>query len=289
MTTTPTDRSEILVERLFGATIYARANGSSSRRSPACSRSRTPRRAPTSRRYRLPADHARVLGERRGPGARRALRAHDRRHRRRARPGRRRLPHRRRRARTPTTAPAFRHGQGAHQPAGLHARPADRVDATRCPTSAPACRARRPRSPTSAAARASRRSRWRARSRGAQVDGFDADAALDPRRPPPRRRGRRRRPRFVAADADGGRASRGPYDLVLVLETLHDLARPVEALAAAREALAAGGAVLVVDERVADVVHRAGRRARADDVRLGASPTACPRSSSRSPRRPPAR
>jgi hypothetical protein len=42
------------------------------------------------------------------------------------------------------------------------------------------------------------------------------------------------------------------YDLVLVLETLHDLARPVETLAAIRGSLAEGGAALVVDERVAD-------------------------------------
>jgi 2-polyprenyl-3-methyl-5-hydroxy-6-metoxy-1,4-benzoquinol methylase len=44
----------------------------------------------------------------------------------------------------------------------------------------------------------------------------------------------------------------GPYDLVLVLEALHDLARPVEALAGTRAALADGGAVLVADERVAE-------------------------------------
>src|SRR5690606_25021199 len=47
-------------------------------------------------------------------------------------------------------------------------------------------------------------------------------------------------------------ADRGPFDLVLVLETLHDLAQPVEALAAIRASLADGGAALVVDERVAD-------------------------------------
>jgi len=57
--------------------------------------------------------------------------------------------------------------------------------------------------------------------------------------------------RFVAGDASA--LSRlGPFDLVMVLETLHDLARPVEFLAAARAALAPGGAVLVVDEKVAD-------------------------------------
>jgi hypothetical protein len=39
---------------------------------------------------------------------------------------------------------------------------------------------------------------------------------------------------------------------VLVLETLHDLSRPQEFLAAARAALRPGGAVLVVDEKVAE-------------------------------------
>jgi 2-polyprenyl-3-methyl-5-hydroxy-6-metoxy-1,4-benzoquinol methylase len=47
-------------------------------------------------------------------------------------------------------------------------------------------------------------------------------------------------------------ARTGPYDLVCIFEALHDMARPVEALAAAREALAPGGSVLVADERVAD-------------------------------------
>jgi len=53
------------------------------------------------------------------------------------------------------------------------------------------------------------------------------------------------RDRLAAAD-------RGPFDLVLVLETLHDLHHPVEALRAIRASLADGGAALIVDERVAD-------------------------------------
>jgi len=58
------------------------------------------------------------------------------------------------------------------------------------------------------------------------------------------------RVRFVEGDAAA--LEGGPYDLVLVLETLHDLPRPVEALRAARAATAPDGAVLVVDERVAE-------------------------------------
>jgi 2-polyprenyl-3-methyl-5-hydroxy-6-metoxy-1,4-benzoquinol methylase len=57
--------------------------------------------------------------------------------------------------------------------------------------------------------------------------------------------------RFLHGDAVD-LARHGRYDLVMVLETLHDLARPVEALAGIRAALADGGAVLVADERVAE-------------------------------------
>ena len=42
------------------------------------------------------------------------------------------------------------------------------------------------------------------------------------------------------------------YDLATMFEMLHDLARPVEALRVAREALAPGGVVLVADEPVGD-------------------------------------
>jgi 2-polyprenyl-3-methyl-5-hydroxy-6-metoxy-1,4-benzoquinol methylase len=44
----------------------------------------------------------------------------------------------------------------------------------------------------------------------------------------------------------------GRYDLVTIFEALHDMARPVEALAAARGLLAEGGSVVVADEPVAD-------------------------------------
>jgi 2-polyprenyl-3-methyl-5-hydroxy-6-metoxy-1,4-benzoquinol methylase len=56
--------------------------------------------------------------------------------------------------------------------------------------------------------------------------------------------------RFELGDADEVSAA-GPFDVVVLLEVLHDLARPVEVLAAARLALAPGGALLVADEAVA--------------------------------------
>ena len=56
--------------------------------------------------------------------------------------------------------------------------------------------------------------------------------------------------RFECADASQ-LAAAGPFDVVLLLEALHDMARPVEVLGAARAALAADGALLVADEAVA--------------------------------------
>jgi len=56
--------------------------------------------------------------------------------------------------------------------------------------------------------------------------------------------------RFEHADANAV-ARDGLFDAVLLLETLHDLARPVEVLAACREALRPEGAALVADENVA--------------------------------------
>jgi hypothetical protein len=60
----------------------------------------------------------------------------------------------------------------------------------------------------------------------------------------------------TAAAADTGR-----YDLVCVFEALHDIADPVAALAAVRERLAVGGAVLIADEKVAEAFTAPG-----DDV-----------------------
>ena len=85
-----------------------------------------------------------------------------------------------------------------------------------------------------------------------QVDGLDLDSAsvADATRNADEA-GVADRVRFEAVDAAELR-ERGPYELVLLMETLHDIAQPVEALAAARAALAEGGSVLVADERVAD-------------------------------------
>jgi 2-polyprenyl-3-methyl-5-hydroxy-6-metoxy-1,4-benzoquinol methylase len=86
----------------------------------------------------------------------------------------------------------------------------------------------------------------------ARIDGLDLDdASIVEARRHAAEAGLGDRARFLAGDATE-LAAHGPYDLVLVLETLHDLPHPVPALRAARAALSRGGTVLVVDEKVAD-------------------------------------
>lgn len=44
----------------------------------------------------------------------------------------------------------------------------------------------------------------------------------------------------------------GPYDLAIVIESIHDLSRPVEVLAAIRHSLAPDGTLIVADEKVGE-------------------------------------
>lgn len=83
----------------------------------------------------------------------------------------------------------------------------------------------------------------------AEVTGFDLDEASihDARRLAAERGSRAR---FEVRDA-GGLKGAGPFDVILVLEALHDMSRPVEALRGMAEALAPDGAILIADERVA--------------------------------------
>ncbi|GAA1766873.1 class I SAM-dependent methyltransferase [Luedemannella helvata] len=85
----------------------------------------------------------------------------------------------------------------------------------------------------------------------AQVDGFDLDAAAtaDAARNA-EEAGVGDRVSFHARDAaDPGAAGR--YDLVCVLDVLHEVPRPVEMLRTCRELRRDGGSVLVMDARVA--------------------------------------
>jgi 2-polyprenyl-3-methyl-5-hydroxy-6-metoxy-1,4-benzoquinol methylase len=85
-----------------------------------------------------------------------------------------------------------------------------------------------------------------------QVDGIDLDpGSIMLARSAAAAEGVGERVDFQVRDAaDPELADR--YDLVTVFEAIHDLAKPVEALAAIRELLVDGGVALVADEKVAD-------------------------------------
>ena len=90
----------------------------------------------------------------------------------------------------------------------------------------------------------------------AAVDGIDLDpASIADATHHAAQAGLNGRVRFLHADAT---ELHGPYELILILETLHDLTRPADALAAARTALADHGAVLIADEKVADTFTAPG-------------------------------
>ncbi len=85
------------------------------------------------------------------------------------------------------------------------------------------------------------------------VDGFDLDEpSIAEARTNAQDAGVAERVRFETRDAAG--AAPGRYDLVCCFEALHDMAHPVEVLAAMRAMAAPGGTVFVVDERAADAL-----------------------------------
>ncbi len=84
------------------------------------------------------------------------------------------------------------------------------------------------------------------------VDGYDLDeASIKRAREIAREFGVDDRVNFHCKDA-GDASLEGEYDLVLALECIHDMGRPVDALASMRRLAKSDGAVLVVDERVGD-------------------------------------
>ena len=91
-----------------------------------------------------------------------------------------------------------------------------------------------------------------------RVDGFDPDeGSIDIARHLAEEAGVADRVRFQVRDG-ATMAREGPYDLVVVIESIHDVSRPVEVLAAIRQSLASGGTLLVADERVAEVFTAPG-------------------------------
>ena len=87
------------------------------------------------------------------------------------------------------------------------------------------------------------------------VDGFDFDEpSIELARANARDAGVADRVTFQARDA-ADPSSSNRYDLVVIVEAVHDMSRPVDVLAAVRGMLAPGGTVLVADARVADAFH----------------------------------
>jgi len=86
----------------------------------------------------------------------------------------------------------------------------------------------------------------------ARVDGFDLDdASIADARDNAAEAGLSDRLRFAVHDAAA--TPPGDYDLVCVLDALHDMARPVEVLASCREMVAArAGTVLLMEPRVGE-------------------------------------
>jgi SAM-dependent methyltransferase len=92
-----------------------------------------------------------------------------------------------------------------------------------------------------------------------RVDGYDADEdSISRARRNAADHGVSDRVTFEVVDSRTGTYGGARYDLVLFLECLHDMGRPVEALAGARAALAQGGTVIVMDERVGDTLPAPG-------------------------------
>jgi 2-polyprenyl-3-methyl-5-hydroxy-6-metoxy-1,4-benzoquinol methylase len=93
---------------------------------------------------------------------------------------------------------------------------------------------------------------------GVRVDGYDVSAeSVALARANAAGAGVGDRVGFGVLDAAGD-TSDGGYDLVLVLEAVHDMARPVEALRTMRALAAETGTVLVIDERTAETFAAPG-------------------------------
>jgi 2-polyprenyl-3-methyl-5-hydroxy-6-metoxy-1,4-benzoquinol methylase len=87
---------------------------------------------------------------------------------------------------------------------------------------------------------------------GVLVDGIDSDhASIEAARANAAAEGLEERVRFFVGNASEPGLD-GVYDIVTIFEALHDMARPVEALAAARRLTSEHGTTIVADERVAE-------------------------------------
>jgi 2-polyprenyl-3-methyl-5-hydroxy-6-metoxy-1,4-benzoquinol methylase len=88
--------------------------------------------------------------------------------------------------------------------------------------------------------------------RTVRVDGVDVDApSIAEARKNAAEAGLHERVRFTIRDITDPSLA-GHYDLAVMFEVLHDLSHPVEALRGIQRLLAPGGALIVMDERVAE-------------------------------------
>jgi 2-polyprenyl-3-methyl-5-hydroxy-6-metoxy-1,4-benzoquinol methylase len=85
-----------------------------------------------------------------------------------------------------------------------------------------------------------------------RVDGFDLDeGTIELARENARDAGVDDRVTFAVRDA-ADPAAAGQYDVAVIIEAVHDLARPVQVLAAVRKMLRPGGIALIADEKTED-------------------------------------
>lgn len=92
-----------------------------------------------------------------------------------------------------------------------------------------------------------------------RVDGYDNDEdSISRARSNAAEHGVSDRVDFEVRDIGEVAAHGGRYDVITFFECLHDLAHPVDALVAARAALAPGGVVLVMDENVDETLVAPG-------------------------------
>ena len=86
----------------------------------------------------------------------------------------------------------------------------------------------------------------------ARVDGFDPDgSSIEIARRLAKEQGVEDRVRFEPRDG-ASIGNEGPYDLAIVIESIHDMAQPVEVLEGIRGSLAPDGTLIVADEKVAE-------------------------------------
>lgn len=85
-----------------------------------------------------------------------------------------------------------------------------------------------------------------------RIDGFDPDKrSVEIARGLAEEAGVDDRVRFEVRDG-ASIGTEGPYDLAIVIESIHDLSKPVEVLAGIRQSLSPDGTLIVADEKVGE-------------------------------------